>query len=582
MDSKPQFIERPWEYFEGYSTGVVTIAEVRRAPYHRRIKNLTTDAKELAEIDLRELHSRGWRSRLTVYDFHSDGRLPGPETSECVYTQVSNEYHTRELEEIRARVLQSSVPCSARLVTVENILPPVVEALGCYGYDPELFSRHIGSAWGDRSKSISASSAQSSSSAGSWLDCSLPYPWLVAVSHPTALKPRYPAWREDCLRRGARFLQCRQLLPILDNIDEGEQDKIQCIAFEHITVSFNLNTRKDSSRRWEGIVLFPNAVKGWKDGKLKVDKYTNIAPRGNVRVMQDKLGISQEASKDPDVSNWLAALRLLSDDEKQSLTPFNVLELLWREVLDHWHLHLSQIALVVETLSSGSPETLNELGLRRQQQLKAVIVQGISMLADIDDSLRQICLKSRTFVTQLGQDGHEQLSASQGFEEMRSQFMHVKNQLERHGPTLEHYISVITQMQQRQLAETQLEESRKAIQQADTIKRLTVLAFIYIPIQTASSIFGMNLKELQPNPSIWVYIITCVIMLIVTLTAAGWRHFLEFICRLHVRVFGSFRHKLADALGKLGMQADWLRRNQDLDARRRTPQPSWYEGTPFD
>lgn len=56
------------------------------------------------------------------------------------------------------------------------------------------------------------------------------------------------------------------------------------------------------------------------------------------------------------------------------------------------------------------------------------------------------------------------------------------------------------------LVNTQIEESRKAMQQAEVVKRLTALAFIFIPIGTVCSAFGMNVQELSHNlPSIWVF-----------------------------------------------------------------------------
>ena len=56
------------------------------------------------------------------------------------------------------------------------------------------------------------------------------------------------------------------------------------------------------------------------------------------------------------------------------------------------------------------------------------------------------------------------------------------------------------------LVNTQIEESRKAIQQAEVVKRLTALAFVFIPISTVCSAFGMNIQELSHNlPSAWVF-----------------------------------------------------------------------------
>lgn len=59
---------------------------------------------------------------------------------------------------------------------------------------------------------------------------------------------------------------------------------------------------------------------------------------------------------------------------------------------------------------------------------------------------------------------------------------------------------------QRELTIVQLEESRKAIEQNAMIRKLTILAFFYLPISTVSSVFGMNVKELQlpqNQPHIW-------------------------------------------------------------------------------
>lgn len=36
---------------------------------------------------------------------------------------------------------------------------------------------------------------------------------------------------------------------------------------------------------------------------------------------------------------------------------------------------------------------------------------------------------------------------------------------------------------------------------------VTILAFIFIPINTASSIFGMNVKEIGETASIWAFVI---------------------------------------------------------------------------
>jgi hypothetical protein len=82
------------------------------------------------------------------------------------------------------------------------------------------------------------------------------------------------------------------------------------------------------------------------------------------------------------------------------------------------------------------------------------------------------------------------------------------------------------------LAETQLEESRKAIEQAETVKRLTRLAFVFIPISTVCSAFGMNIREMSPNPSIHIFIITVASVTFLTFLAASsdvLRNFYEYL-----------------------------------------------------
>jgi hypothetical protein len=51
-----------------------------------------------------------------------------------------------------------------------------------------------------------------------------------------------------------------------------------------------------------------------------------------------------------------------------------------------------------------------------------------------------------------------------------------------------------------------LRESQKAIHRADDQRRLTVLAYLFLPLSLIASLFGMNVKELDPDSSqsIWL------------------------------------------------------------------------------
>ncbi len=46
---------------------------------------------------------------------------------------------------------------------------------------------------------------------------------------------------------------------------------------------------------------------------------------------------------------------------------------------------------------------------------------------------------------------------------------------------------------------------------------VTVLAFVYVPVNLATSIFGMNIQQLNKSgPNIWVFIVTTIVALLVT------------------------------------------------------------------
>jgi Mg2+ and Co2+ transporter CorA len=54
----------------------------------------------------------------------------------------------------------------------------------------------------------------------------------------------------------------------------------------------------------------------------------------------------------------------------------------------------------------------------------------------------------------------------------------------------------------------------------DLNSAVTVLAFIFIPINTASSIFGMNVTEIGDSASIWVFVIVACALSV--LSGIGW------------------------------------------------------------
>ncbi|KAL8820352.1 MAG: hypothetical protein Q9223_001401 [Gallowayella weberi] len=68
-----------------------------------------------------------------------------------------------------------------------------------------------------------------------------------------------------------------------------------------------------------------------------------------------------------------------------------------------------------------------------------------------------------------------------------------------------------------QLTTLQIDESRKAIRQGAVVKRLTALAFIFIPISTVCSAFGMNIREFDAGlPSVWTFAVVAFVAALLT------------------------------------------------------------------
>jgi HPt (histidine-containing phosphotransfer) domain-containing protein len=70
-----------------------------------------------------------------------------------------------------------------------------------------------------------------------------------------------------------------------------------------------------------------------------------------------------------------------------------------------------------------------------------------------------------------------------------------------------------------------LDESQRAITQSTRTAQLTVLAFVFIPVSTVASTFGMNVNVLKDNPPIyWFAGIGAVVALITFLYATFFQH----------------------------------------------------------
>lgn len=83
-------------------------------------------------------------------------------------------------------------------------------------------------------------------------------------------------------------------------------------------------------------------------------------------------------------------------------------------------------------------------------------------------------------------------------------------------------LQIIVRRMQQQLTELSIQESQRSIQEAIAVKRLTLLAFVFIHLSFATSIFGMNLNELTGvGPKVWVFVVTSLIPIAPILFTCG-------------------------------------------------------------
>lgn len=73
------------------------------------------------------------------------------------------------------------------------------------------------------------------------------------------------------------------------------------------------------------------------------------------------------------------------------------------------------------------------------------------------------------------------------------------------------------------VSETQLDEARKGLLQAERATKLTLLAFLYLPLSLTTSIFGMNVVGISDTTTqFWAPIVVCAVVMIITAVIYFW------------------------------------------------------------
>jgi hypothetical protein len=101
---------------------------------------------------------------------------------------------------------------------------------------------------------------------------------------------------------------------------------------------------------------------------------------------------------------------------------------------------------------------------------------------------------------------HEFLVDYGASKKARSKLKHIHSRVKK---TFAHAVSSYATMR----AEMSILDSRRSIAEAESVGKLTELAFIFIPITFAASVFSMQIKELQNAVPLRSFIIACVITL---------------------------------------------------------------------
>lgn len=75
-----------------------------------------------------------------------------------------------------------------------------------------------------------------------------------------------------------------------------------------------------------------------------------------------------------------------------------------------------------------------------------------------------------------------------------------------------------------------LKEARKSVDQAETVTKLTYLAFFFLPLSFTASLFGMNFKQFGTGSlNIWVMFVVLVPIMGVSCIICFWSQVWNFI-----------------------------------------------------
>ncbi|KAF7944977.1 uncharacterized protein EAE97_005610 [Botrytis byssoidea] len=125
-------------------------------------------------------------------------------------------------------------------------------------------------------------------------------------------------------------------------------------------------------------------------------------------------------------------------------------------------------------------------------------------------------LESFEKITSRIEDYQDQMIAQGVIEYGHNGNQKIKNMLRQHRKSLqeayrlEQYVRDTLQMKVGNLS---LKESRKSLEKANSLGRLSILAFVFLPVSLVTSFFGMNISEMTGNGAPWkIFLIVAAIL----------------------------------------------------------------------
>ncbi|KAI1128884.1 hypothetical protein F5Y10DRAFT_277093 [Nemania abortiva] len=124
-------------------------------------------------------------------------------------------------------------------------------------------------------------------------------------------------------------------------------------------------------------------------------------------------------------------------------------------------------------------------------------------------------------------NGHigNQARSSQDYKNLVKRLRCIEEQISRTEALARDYLQHRVGMSSLEASRLSIKQARLALEESRRTKLITVLAIFFVPISLSTSVFGMNIHELNENgQSLWVFILTTVLIVAATMTAWGFMY----------------------------------------------------------